>query len=244
MNEDKVCNTEECIIMLGCRNFSPINNPLSPVSIKPAILLKKQSINRCLWSSDVLPIVSCYLKWNWNLDSSMCLPLLSSCHMIWSHDNRKQTQLLISFQSAKLQLIFLIRSNDGKWHYRGAPSEAGFDCSESNPTLSPFFLRTSILIFYSVVSGLGHNFLQCYSSQLIRLWYLPPRQPAKTQASLRIRTVLSEPSLFFAHMKYGSRQRVWPNIRRLAPLDGCACTFEEWVNGGGKVPYSHLMAHL
>ena len=41
----------------------------------------------------------------------------------------------------------------------------------------------------------------------MRLWYLPHRRPAKAQASLRIRAVSPEPSLF-AHMKYGSRQRV------------------------------------
>ena len=47
--------------------------------------------------------------------------------------------------------------------------------------------------------------------------------PAKTQASLRIRTVSPEPSLF-AHTKYGRRRRVWPKKNNLAPLDGCACT--------------------
>ena len=35
-------------------------------------------------------------------------------------------------------------------------------------------------------------------------------------------------------MKYGSRRRVQPKIRPLAPLDGCACAFEEWVYGGRK----------
>ena len=45
-----------------------------------------------------------------------------------------------------------------------------------------------------------------------------------------------EPSLF-THMKYdGSRRRVRPKIRHLAPLDGWACAFEEWVYGGRKVP--------
>ena len=34
--------------------------------------------------------------------------------------------------------------------------------------------------------------------------------------------VSPEPSLF-AHMKYGSRWRVQPKIRHLAPLDGCTC---------------------
>ena len=46
-------------------------------------------------------------------------------------------------------------------------------------------------------------------SQLLRLWYLSHRRPAKAQASLRIHAVLLEPSLF-AHMKYRSRRRVWP----------------------------------
>ena len=63
-------------------------------------------------------------------------------------------------------------------------------------------------------------------SQLMRLWYLSHRRPAKAQASLRIRAVSPEP-LLFAHMKYGSRERVQPNIGHLAPLNGCACTFEE-----------------
>ena len=65
----------------------------------------------------------------------------------------------------------------------------------------------------------------------------------KDQASLRICAVSPEPSLF-AHMKYGSRQKVRPNIRHLAPLDDCACMFKEWVYGGRNVPYSHEMAHL
>ena len=78
-------------------------------------------------------------------------------------------------------------------------------------------------------------------SQLMRLWYLSHRQPAKAQTSLRICAVSPEPSLF-AHIKYGSRRRVLPKIRRLAPLDGCACTFEEWVYGGRKVPKPHELA--
>ena len=38
----------------------------------------------------------------------------------------------------------------------------------------------------------------------MRLWYLSHRRPAKAQASLRIRAVSAEPSLF-ADMKYGSK---------------------------------------
>ena len=52
----------------------------------------------------------------------------------------------------------------------------------------------------------------------MRLWYLIlHRRPAKAQ--------VTEHSLF-AHMKYGIRRRVHPKIRHLAPLDGCACAFE------------------
>ena len=38
--------------------------------------------------------------------------------------------------------------------------------------------------------------------------------------------VSPEPSLF-AHMKHGSRRKVQPKIRHLAPMDGHACAFEE-----------------
>ena len=55
-------------------------------------------------------------------------------------------------------------------------------------------------------------------SQLMRLWYLSLRRPAKTQASLRIRAISPDLSLF-AHMKYGRRRRVWPKIGHLSPLD-------------------------
>ena len=41
-------------------------------------------------------------------------------------------------------------------------------------------------------------------SHLMRLWYLSHRRPAKAQASLRIRAVSPEPSLF-AHTKYRNR---------------------------------------
>ena len=60
----------------------------------------------------------------------------------------------------------------------------------------------------------------------MRLWYLLHRRLVKAQVSLHIRAVSPEP-LLFAHMKYGSRRMVQPKIRHLAPLDGCACAFEE-----------------
>ena len=75
----------------------------------------------------------------------------------------------------------------------------------------------------------------CLLSQLVRFWYLSHRWPAKAQASLRIRAVSPQPSLF-EHMNYGSRQWVRQKIKHIAPLDGCACAFEEWVYKGWKVP--------
>ena len=84
----------------------------------------------------------------------------------------------------------------------------------------------------NIVPGCSKNRSQM--SQLMRLWYLSHRRPAKAQASLRIRAVSPEPSLF-AHMNYGSRRRVTPTIRYLAPVDGRACPFEEWIYGGRKV---------
>ena len=46
----------------------------------------------------------------------------------------------------------------------------------------------------------------------MRLWFLSHKRPTKAQASLRIRVISPEPSLF-THMKYGSRRRVRPKIR-------------------------------
>ena len=57
-------------------------------------------------------------------------------------------------------------------------------------------------------------------SQPLRLWCLSHRRQATAQASLRMRAVPPEPSLF-AHMKYGRRRRIPPKIRHLAPLHVC-----------------------
>ena len=63
-------------------------------------------------------------------------------------------------------------------------------------------------------------------SQLMGLWYLSHSRPAKAQASLRIRAVSPESSLF-AHIQYANKERVRQKIRHLAQLDGCVCAFEE-----------------
>ena len=91
----------------------------------------------------------------------------------------------------------------------------------------------------------------CYDATRVSHLYEPApgimvlikhRRLSKAQASLRIRAVSPEP-LLFAHMKYGSRRRVRPKIRHIAPLDSRACAFEEWVYGRRKVPESHAMIH-
>ena len=78
-------------------------------------------------------------------------------------------------------------------------------------------------------------------SQPMRLWYLSHRRQVKAQASLRIRALSPEPSLF-AHIKYGRRQRVRPKIRHLAPLDGCAFRLKNEFTEDEK--YHNLMTWL
>ena len=78
-------------------------------------------------------------------------------------------------------------------------------------------------------------------SQLMRLWYLSHRRPAKAQTRLRIRAVSPEPSLF-AHMKYRSRRRIWPKIRYLALwMAAHACLKNEF---SGDEKYHNLMSWL
>ena len=115
-----------------------------------------------------------------------------------------------------------------------SPCHSHQDSWWKSPEIHTYFM----LICLNIMDFYGN-----YLSQLMRLWYLSHRRPAKAQASLRIYAVSPEPSLF-AHMKYGSRRRLRPKIRHLAPPDGCACVFEELVYGGRKVPDSHELAHL
>ena len=88
--------------------------------------------------------------------------------------------------------------------------------------------------------------------ELMRLWYLSYRRSAKVQAILRIHSVSPEPSLF-AHMRYGSRQRVRLKIRHLAPLDGCACAGSNGTLGtdglnstvsGGLISYISVLKDI
>ena len=67
-----------------------------------------------------------------------------------------------------------------------------------------------------------------FMSQHMRFWYLSHRE----QRRLRCLSAVAPESSLFAHIKYRSRRRIRPKIRRVAPLDGCACMFEDWVYGG------------
>ena len=87
------------------------------------------------------------------------------------------------------------------------------------------------------------EFTEQEMSQLMRLWYLSHRRPAKAQGSLRIRAASPEP-LLFANMKYGNRGRIRPKIRNLAPLADCTYAFEDCIYRGWKVPQSHEMAQM
>ena len=95
-------------------------------------------------------------------------------------------------------------------------SRSGVRHSTTEPPRSPYILQQKIL--RAKRQAESYCIIIQYLSQLLRLWYLSHRGPAKAQARC---AVLPEPSLF-AHMKYGSRRRVRPKIRHLAYLDGCA----------------------
>ena len=67
-------------------------------------------------------------------------------------------------------------------------------------------------------------------SQLMRLWYLSHRRPAKALAKA------------FANIKYGSRQRVQPKIRHLAPWMTVHAHLKKQFTEDGK--YHNLMRCL
>ena len=103
------------------------------------------------------------------------------------------------------------------------------------PHSCPFFdvtcIFTTLFWLPLLLIAIPEPFHMIFNNWVMRVWYLSHRWPAKAQA---IRAVWPEPSLF-AHMKYESRRRVRPKIRHLAPRDGCACAFEEWLYRGRKV---------
>ena len=76
-----------------------------------------------------------------------------------------------------------------------------------------------------------------------RICYLSPMRAAKVQASLRIRAVSPEPSLF-AHTNSESRGTFRQKARSLAPLNGWACAVEICHDGMLEDTNSLDGAHL
>ena len=76
-----------------------------------------------------------------------------------------------------------------------------------------------------------------------RIWYLSPMRAPKVQASLRIRAVSPEPSLF-AHTSSESRGTFRQKARSLAPLNGWACAVkichDEMLEDTNSLDGAHL----
>ena len=84
--------------------------------------------------------------------------------------------------------------------------------------ISSLFQNKSKLILISM--AINHKM-----GRAKRICYLSPMRAAKVQASLRIRAVSPEPSLF-AHTNSESRGTFRQKARSLAPLNGWACAVE------------------
>ena len=79
-----------------------------------------------------------------------------------------------------------------------------------------------------------------------RICYLSPMRAAKVQASLRIRAVSPEPSLF-AHTNSESIGTFRQKARSLAPLNGWACAVKIYHDGmledTNSLDAAHIMKH-
>ena len=135
----------------------------------------------------------------------------------------KHTSMLGSTQVVDRRMYKRMDRRKFEFLYRTS-LEAGATKITGQGGVKPFYKKSTLV--HVLLWFPSHDL-----SQLMRLWYLSHRRPAKAQVSLRICAVSPEPFLF-AHMKYGSRRSVQLKIRHLSPLDGCACAFEERVYGG------------
>ena len=125
-----------------------------------------------------------------------------------------------TFQTARVPVGYLINS----WSHRGLSVgilhlQIRFFC-EKILSIKRYFQHNMTTTCKYMLGIKGQIALliryDLHWSQLMRLWYLSYRRPAKAQASLCICAVLPEPSLF-AHMKYGRRRRVRPKIKTSSP---------------------------
>ena len=170
---------------------------------------------RSVWSFAVLQKAKyngLSVYWIWRSTEFPCFTLnflYSPCYVIFSkqsgHCSRSQDQKVYKYQT-----IFSVFPH------------VGLKAAKPHWYLSA-------LVWLTILTR--SNLKSQSMSQLMRLWYLSHRRTVKAQARLHILAVSPEPSLF-AHLKHGSRRRVWPKIRHVAPVDCCACVFEDWVYGG------------
>ena len=82
-------------------------------------------------------------------------------------------------------------------------------------------IRSTLQFITWMVKFYWHFFFY-HKDRVKRIWYLSTVLAAKVQASLRIRPVSPEPSLF-AHTSSESRGTFRQKARSLAPLNGWAC---------------------
>ena len=110
----------------------------------------------------------------------------------------------------KIAAIILKFERCGSYHRIMSPKDAdemanSVDPDQTAPDLGLHCLPRPVRIIMVVTDQGCYAFYKIvHLSQLMRLWYLSHWRPAKAQASLHIRAVSPEPTLF-AHMKYGSR---------------------------------------
>ena len=178
------------------------------------------------------------LKLSYELTHEIMALFVLRKFILQTHMRNQPVELCLIFGGTlRLLPYFMCANSEGSGETarmrRLAWAFAGCLCDKYHNLMS--WLKWFIICFNSepVSEVLSNTKLKM--SQLMRLWYLSHRRPAKAQASLRSCSVSPEPSLF-PHMKYGSRRRVQPKSRHLATLDGCTCAFEKWVYRGWKVP--------
>ena len=150
---------------------------------------------------------------------------LSALRILWS--DRADAQTDLSIRWAHMPFCWICHEATQLWNVQ---LNAVISIEKVKQNCSEGFGDFKIIINFWQATVDSRDHL----SQLMGLWYLSHSRPAKAQASLRIRAVSPESSLF-AHIKYANKERVRQKIRHLAQLDGCACAFEEWVYGGRKV---------
>ena len=142
-----------------------------------------------------------------------------------------------------LSSTFVVRSLDGmicilalskvsRFYLVSVAEQAGLNLTWSKISEGTFSRDVAQIVVVQVTSTLA-TVIVSFITTLIHVFESAHEIMVLITSATRV--VSAEP-LLFAHMKYGSRWRVRPKSRHLAPLDGRVWTFEECVYGGRKVP--------